>query len=148
MKKLTSIILLSVIAMVVACSHGTHHRQLVLVDSLMSNFLTDSAYHTFKLIDPDEIGNQAEQMYYNILKCELRQQAVPRDSLPFDIPVDSVLNRCIAYYDHANDPRNLVRSYLYKGKLLLTSTTLAWRNAANSSSLRSPSAARKRLCIC
>lgn len=119
MKKLIPIILLSVLAMVVACSQGTHQQQLVLVDSLMSNFLTDSAYYTFKQIDPDEIGNQTEQMYYNILKCELREQAVPRDSLPFDIPVDSVLNRCIAYYEHANDPRNLVRSYLYKGKQLL-----------------------------
>ncbi len=119
MKKLIPIILLSVLAMVVACSQGTHQRQLVQVDSLMSNFLTDSAYHTFKQIDPDEIGNQTEQMYYNVLKCELRQQAVPHDSLPFDLPVDSVLNRCIAYYKHANDPRNLVRAYLYKGKLLL-----------------------------
>lgn len=124
MKKLIPIILLSVLAMVVGCSHGTHQHQLLLVDSLMSNFLTDSAYHTFKQIDPNEIGNQAEQMYYNVLKCELRQQAVPHDSLPFDLPVDSVLNRCIAYYKHANDPRNLVRAYLYKGKLLLESRRL------------------------
>ena len=101
MKKLIPIILLSVLAMVVACSQGTHQRQLVQVDSLMSNFLTDSAYHIFKQIDPDELGNQAEQMYYNILKCELRQQAVPRDSLPFDIPIDSVLNSCLSYYEHA-----------------------------------------------
>ena len=41
MKKLIPIILLSVLAMVVSCSHGPHQRQLVQVDSLMTQSLRD-----------------------------------------------------------------------------------------------------------
>lgn len=119
MKKLPYIILSLVAAVVVACSHGPHQRQLVQVDSLMTQSLRDSAWHVFKQIDPDELNGKDERMYYDILRCELRQQVVPADSLHFDEPYDSVLNRCIAFYQKAGEPRNLVRAYLNKGKFLL-----------------------------
>lgn len=119
MKKLIPIILLSVLAMVVSCSHGPQWRQLTQVDSLMTQSLRDSAWHVFKQIDPEELNGEDERMYYDVLKCELGQQVVSADSLHFDEPYDSVLSRCIAYYQHANEPRNLVRAYLNKGKFLL-----------------------------
>lgn len=119
MKRLPYIILSLVAAAVVACSHGPHQRQLAQVDSLMTQSLRDSAWHVFKQIDPDMLGDEAQRMYYNALKCELRQQAVPARSLHFDEPYDSLLNRCIDYYQKAGDPRNLVRAYLNKGKYLL-----------------------------
>ncbi len=118
MKKLIPVILLALAALVVACSHGTHQRQLVLVDSLMSQSLADSAYHVFKMIDHDELSGESQQMYYDALLCELYLH-IPRDSFLLDEPLDSIQNRCIAFYKHAGDPRNLTRAYLYKGKTLL-----------------------------
>lgn len=118
MKKLIPIILLSVLALMMACSHGTHQRQLVLVDSLMSRSLADSAWQVFKQIDRTSLGSESQQMYYDVLMCEVAQH-VSRDSFHLDEPYDTIQNRCIAYYEHANDPRNLVRAYLYKGKILL-----------------------------
>ncbi len=119
MKKLPYIILSLVAVVVVACSHGPHQRQLVQVDSLMTQSLRDSAWQVFKQIDPDELSGEDERMCYDNLKCEFRQMVVPADSLRFDEPYDSVLNRCIAYYQKAGEPRNLVRAYLNKGKFLL-----------------------------
>ena len=119
MKRLPYIILSLVAVVVVACSHEPHQRQLVQVDSLMTQSLRDSAWQVFKQIDPDELNGKDERMYYDILRCELRQQVVPADSLHFDEPYDSVLNRCIAFYQKAGEPRNLVRAYLNKGKFLL-----------------------------
>lgn len=119
MKKLSHYILLLLATVVVACTNSTHHRQLALVDSLMTHSLRDSAWHVFKLIEPSELNSEDEKMYYDILKCELRQQVAPPDSLRFNEPYDSVLNRCIAYYRKVGEPRNLARAYLYKGKNLL-----------------------------
>lgn len=104
--------------MVVACTQGTHQRQLAQVDSLMSHSLADSAYRVFKQIDRDALGGERQRMYYDVLLCELVQH-IRRDSLHLGEPYDTIQNRCIAYYEHANDPRNLVRAYLYKGKILL-----------------------------
>lgn len=119
MKKLPFVILLvSVAAAVVACSHGPQWRQLVLVDSLMTQSLHDSAYYMLEQVDPDELSGENERMYYDVLKCELSQLGI-KDSLHFEEPFDSVLNRCIAFYQKAGDPRNLVRAYLSKGKYLL-----------------------------
>lgn len=58
MKKLIPIILLSVLAMVVSCSHGPQWRQLAQVDSLMTQSLRDSAWHVFKQIEPDELNGE------------------------------------------------------------------------------------------
>ncbi len=86
MKKLIPIILLSVLAMVVSCSHGPQWQQLAQVDSLMTHSLRDTLWHMFKQIDPEELNGQGEKMYYDVLKCELRQQVVSGDSLHFDEP--------------------------------------------------------------
>lgn len=50
----------------------------------MTQSLRDSAWHVFKQIEPDELNGQGEKMYYDVLKCELRQQVVSGDSLHFD----------------------------------------------------------------
>lgn len=119
MKKLIPIILLSVIAMVVACSHGTHHRQLVLVDSLMSHSLTDSAFHIFKQIDRDELGREGYQMYYDLLKAIFAQNPTLSEAIHFDEPCDSVFQKCINYFLQHHDQRKLLYSYLYLGKYYL-----------------------------
>ena len=118
MKRLPYIILSLVAVVVVACSHGPHQRQLVQVDSLMTQSLHDSAWQVFKQIDRDALGGKRQLMYYDVLLCELFQH-IPRDSFHLAEPYDTIQNRCIAYYEHAGDPRNLARAYLYKGKILL-----------------------------
>ena len=119
MKKLPYIILSLVAVVVVACSHGPHQRQLAQVDSLMTQSLHDSAWQVFKQIDRDALSGKSQQMYYDVLMSELSQIAISRDSFHLDEPYDTILNRNIAYYKHAGDPRNLVRAYLNKGKNLL-----------------------------
>ena len=119
MKKLMPIILLSVLAMMVACSQGTHQRQLVQVDSLMSNFLTDSAYHIFKQIDRDGLGSERDRMHYDLLKAILAQNSTLSDAIHFDEPCDSVLQKCINYFLQHHDQRKLLYSYLYLGKYYL-----------------------------
>lgn len=116
MTKLPNIILICVAIMVVACSHGSHQKQLVHVDSLLSNFQRDSAYNTFKQIDRDEL-NEADAMYYDVLKVDLSQSAVPADSFHFEIPRDSLLMQCLKYYDSQHDSRMQLYSYLYLGKI-------------------------------
>ncbi len=119
MKRLPYIILSLVAAAVVACSHGPHQRQLAQVDSLMTHSLHDSAYQVFKQIDYDEFGNEADRMHYDLWKAVLAQNPDLHDSILFDEPRDSVLRKCIDYYQQSNDPRKLLYSYLYVGKLYL-----------------------------
>ena len=118
MKKL-SIILILVMTIAVACSHGTRQQRLELVDSLTSQSLTDSAWKVFKQIDHNELESEGERMYYNVLMSELFQIAIPLDSFFLNESYDSILNRNINYYQKAKSPRNLVRSYLNKGKYML-----------------------------
>lgn len=117
MKKLIPIILLSVLAMVVACSQGTHQRELVQVDSLMGRFLRDSAFRVFKQIAPDQLKDIQEQMYYDILKVELSTVYYHSDSLSFETPIDSVISRCLDYFENNQDLRKLLFCYLYRGKI-------------------------------
>ncbi|MBR0023156.1 MAG: hypothetical protein IJP59_00950 [Muribaculaceae bacterium] len=118
MTKLPNIILICVAIMVVACSHGSHQKQLVQVDSLLSNFQRDSAYNTFKQIDRDELS-KADAMYYDVLKVALSQIARPASSFHFDISRDSVLDQCLEYYQQKNNQRMQLYSYLFKGKIQL-----------------------------
>ncbi|MBR5728181.1 MAG: hypothetical protein IKX39_05980 [Muribaculaceae bacterium] len=118
MKKLIPIILLSVIAIVVACSHGTHQRQLVLVDSLISHSLTDSAYHIFKQIDRDGLGSEHDRMHYDLLQLMLSQGMSP-DTYDFDTSRDIVAQRLIDYYRRTGNKRDLLLCHLYFGKILL-----------------------------
>lgn len=120
MTKLPNIILICVAIMVVACSHGSHQKQLVQVDSLLSNFQRDSAYNTFKQIDRDEL-NEADAMYYDVLRVALSQVQNFADGFHFDVPQDSLLNRCMEYYKEKHNDRMLLYCYLYKGKFQLLS---------------------------
>lgn len=117
MNRLTHVILLLFVVLVVACSQGTHQRQLVLVDSLMGKFLRDSAFKVFRQINPDQLNSKQEQMYYDILKVELSCMALLGDSLVFDTPADSVISVCIDYYERNHDLRKLLFCYLYRGKI-------------------------------
>lgn len=118
MKTLPNIIFIGIAIMIVACSHGSHQKQLVQVDSLLSNFQRDSAYNTFKQIDRDELS-KADAMYYDVLKVALSQIARPASSFHFDISRDSVLDQCLEYYQQKNNQRMLLYSYLFKGKIQL-----------------------------
>ncbi len=114
MKTLPHIILIAIAILIVACTHGSHQQQLVLVDSLISYDERDSAYRAFKLIDENEL-NKADGMYYKVLKVGLSQVPYLADSFHFDIPCDTLLDQCIEYYKE-RDKRMLFYCYLYKGK--------------------------------
>ena len=116
MKTLPNIIFIGIAIMIVACSHGTHQQQLVQVDSLLSRLQRDSAYRAFKQIDRDELNND-DGMYYDVLKVDLSQSAVPADSFHFEIPRDSLLMQCLKYYDSQHDSRMQLYCYLYLGKI-------------------------------
>ena len=116
MKTLPHIILIAIAIMIVACTHGTHQQQLVQVDSLLNRLQRDSAYRAFKQIDRDELNND-DGMYYDVLKVDLSQSAVPADSFHFEIPRDSLLMQCLKYYDSKHDSRMQLYSYLYLGKI-------------------------------
>ncbi len=120
MKTLLNIIFIGIAIMIVACSHDTHQRQLVQVDSLLSRFQRDSAYRAFKLIDRDELKSD-DAMYYDLLKVVLSMVASPASSFHFEIPRDSVLDQCVRYYKKKNNPRMLFYCYLYKGYIQLLS---------------------------
>ena len=120
MKTLPNIIFIGIAIMIVACSHDTHQRQLVQVDSLLSRFQRDSAYRAFKQIDRDELKSD-DAMYYDLLKVVLSMVASPASSFHFEIPRDSVLDQCVGYYKKKNNPRMLFYCYLYKGYIQLLS---------------------------
>ena len=119
MKKLVPIIMLSVLAMVVGCSHGTHQRQLVQVDSLIGDWQPESAFQVFKQIELNELSGERERIYYDLLKVVLSKNAHLKDSIHFDMPRDSILKHCINYYLQNQDQRKLLYSYLYLGKIHL-----------------------------
>lgn len=116
MKTLLNIIFIGIAITIVACSHDTHQRQLVQVDSMLSRFQRDSAYRAFKLIDRDEVKSD-DAMYYDVLKVALSQNAIPADSFHFEIPRDSLLMQCVKYYESQRDSRMQLYSYLYLGKI-------------------------------
>ena len=116
MRNLIYIIVLFIGCAIAACSHGTHQRQLVQVDSLLSKFQRDSAYRAFKLIDRAELKSD-DAMYYDVLKVALSQNAIPADSFHFEIPRDSLLMQCVKYYESQRDSRMQLYSYLYLGKI-------------------------------
>ena len=118
MSKLSAIILLSAAVTLTGCYHRSYHGYLAEVDSLISHIQRDSAYHLFCQIDPDNVSREADRMYYDALKVELSQNVIVGDSLFFTIGRDSLLQRCLDYYQRKGDVRNLLRCNLNKGKIL------------------------------
>lgn len=105
-------------ALVVACSHGSHQQQFMLVDSLMSCRQSDSAYYALKQIDRDRLSSEQERMRYDLLQLMLSQGMSP-DSFDFDRSRDSVAQRLIGYYQRTGNLRDLLRCHLFYGKILL-----------------------------
>ena len=118
MNKLTHVILFLFIVLVVACSQGTHQRQLVQVDSLLDCRQSDSAYHALKQIDRYKLSNERERMHYDLLQLMISQGMSP-DSFDFDTSRDMVAQRLIDYNRRTGNKRDLLLCHLYYGKILL-----------------------------
>ncbi len=118
MNRLTHVILFLFIVLVVACSQGTHQRQLVQVDLLIDCRQSDSAYHALKQIDRYKLSNERERMHYDLLQLMISQGMSP-DSFDFDTSRDMVAQRLIDYYRRTGNKRDLLLCHLYYGKILL-----------------------------
>ena len=124
MKQIVFALLLSTAFSLTACFNGSYEHQLAEVDSLLSQVRRDSAYTLFTQISRDDLGRTADRMYYDVLQSELSQVSIAHGSFNFDAPRDSVLRRCIDYYEKKDNPRMLLYSCLYMGKVLLESLSM------------------------
>ena len=90
------------------------HTQLVLVDSLLTREENDSALHLISKIIPEKT-NEEDYAYY----CLLRSQAVYK-SYAQEVS-DSLIDKAIVYYEHADNNKMLARALFYKGSILYSS---------------------------
>lgn len=91
-------------------SNGVYEK-LEYIDTLLNNFLVDSAFHEINGIDTSSFS-KLERAYYDLLKVQTKWKA--------NIPIssDHLLDSCMSYFEHAKDKEKIARAYYYKGVLL------------------------------
>lgn len=93
-----------------SCNNNTTtYNQLILIDSLLSKNLLDSAATELEFIDEDNLLSDENIAYYNLLNTQIRWK------LYQPIASDSAIDFSIEYYKKTKDYVKLANSYFYKG---------------------------------
>lgn len=100
------------IAIVTACGKRTYTNQLAEVDSLLVEGQTEIALLALDSMDRQAM-NVGEYAYYNLL------HTIAEDKLYIPIASDSIITTCVDYYKEHGPKGFLLRSYLYKGAILV-----------------------------
>ena len=92
-----------------SCGSDGYDQRLVLIDSLVSRDLVDSAYNAINSISDASFMKRPNKAYYYLLKSEIqfRKREI--------IENDSMIDYSIAYYSDSDDKHKLVRAYYVKG---------------------------------
>ena len=116
MTRLYIIIILTLTFTISGCGDGACYKQLVEVDSLTENDLTDSAGKVIQAIENTyNIREGKERAYYSLLKYQLqfRQNYINKN-----VHVeDSLINYSISYYSDNEDAQKLALAYYLKGRM-------------------------------
>ncbi len=116
MTRLYIIIILTLTFTISGCGDSACYKQLVEVDSLTENDLTDSAGKVIQAIENTyNIREGKERAYYSLLKYQLqfRQNYINKN-----VHVeDSLINYSISYYSDNEDAQKLALAYYLKGRM-------------------------------
>lgn len=109
-------------------NNTTTYNQLILIDSLLSKNLLDSAATELEFIDEDNLLSDENIAYYNLLNTQIRWK------LYQPIASDSAIDFSIEYYKKTKDYVKLANSYFYKGVINENTNnsklvTLCYKNA-------------------
>lgn len=109
MKKLIYIFFFCTVC--IACTENENMKQLVYIDSLVSEVNKEAADKELSAVDTSNLSN-SEKAYYTLLN-------VQKKYCFFEPLNDStVLNPCIKYYTKSGDKEKLARALYYKGEIL------------------------------
>ena len=90
---------------VVSCNQSDDtYNKLKQVDALLYETLDESADSLFNSIKPEELDTPEKEMYYNMLKTGVKYRMGERKQN------DSIINRCINYYEKIGDKEKLAMS--------------------------------------
>lgn len=116
MTRLYIIIILTLTFTISGCGDSACYKQLVEVDSLTENDLTDSAGKVIQAIENTyNIREGKERAYYSLLKYQLqfRQNYINKN-----VQVeDSLIKYSISYYSDNEDAQKLALAYYLKGRM-------------------------------
>ncbi len=114
-KLLNNCLLVTAMALViVACSRQPHYdSRLVMVDSLLTVGLSDSALSVLSSIPSSDLTDEADRAYHDLLITQARYKC-------FTVfTSDHEINSAIDYYErHSAEQEKLTRAYLYKGAVM------------------------------
>lgn len=114
MKKLFFLSLL--LLFVISCDHSNDtYNKLKRIDALLyeeQDMVTDSLLNSIK---PEELDTPEKTMYYNMLKTGVKYRMGERQQN------DSIISRCIDYYEKNGDKEKLAMSVFFEPALITIS---------------------------